>query len=99
MSGCNCRDCAEGRAARHALRWGGEDWETDYDEPVRYVKPARSNWNGKRKRPCKKSKTKEVCDFSVRINKSWYDVMTCSRCGKHGTYIWRTTFTMENDTG
>lgn len=88
--GCSC--CADRRIDRYAFRHGAEDWETDYDEPVKYKKPARSNWNGKRNRVCKKSKAKEPCDFTVRINRSWYDVMTCSRCGKHGTYIWRNTW-------
>lgn len=62
----------------------------DFEEEFKYTKPARSNFNGKRKRACKKSKTGEQCDFSVVITvHKWYDVVTCSRCGKHGQYKWK----------
>lgn len=65
----------------------------DFDDEITYKKPSRSNWNGKRKRACKKSKTGEKCDFSVVIKTNqWYDVVTCSRCGKHGEYTWKYTF-------
>jgi hypothetical protein len=94
---CNCYDCVDGRTARKEWQHGGMDWETDEEELIPYRKPAGGGWAGKRKRPCKKSKTKEPCDFSVkkvyRIHR-WNGeeridyVMTCSRCGKHGQYIW-----------
>lgn len=89
---------------RYTFRHGGEDWETDYDELVPYRKPARSNWAGKRKRPCKKSKTGELCDFTVpkithQYHTSWdgrwhyHRVMTCSRCGKYGPWSFFSTLT------
>lgn len=60
----------------------------DFDEefPVRHRKKAK---RGKRK-VCKKSKAGESCDFTVVVTDHlWYDVVTCSRCGKHGEYIWK----------
>lgn len=74
----------------------------DFDEEFRYKKAARSNWRGKRTRPCKKSKDKLPCDFSVPVvtwkmysehTKRWHfhKVWTCSRCGKHGQYQFGTS--------
>lgn len=95
MSKCNCEYCVEGRLARQAYRHGGIDdgWE---DTP--YRKPGGKNWTGRKKRPCKKSKEGEVCDFSAwayKGTKRIYDIKTreyignaprrirvCSRCGK-----------------
>lgn len=62
----------------------------DFDEepPRRSMK--RKPMGGKRKRACRKSKTGEQCDFRVVITvHKWYDVVTCSRCGKHGEYKWK----------
>lgn len=81
--GCGCDYCM-GRGIRRDFRQGGVGIE-DFEQP-KYRKAGRRN---RRKAPCKKSKTKEVCDFSVTIsNKSFYKIMACSRCGKHGRYIW-----------
>lgn len=70
----------------------------DFDDEFRYKKGSRSNWRGKRKRPCKKSKSGEPCDqLATRIkgSKRRYNIRTkefdgwepqtircCSRCGK-----------------
>lgn len=98
MSICHCDYCVDGRLARQAYRHGGID---DGWEETPYKKPSRSNWNGRKKRPCKKSKTKEPCDFSVTITlrsfygwgEVWHNqtVDTCSRCGKYGQYHFFTT--------
>jgi hypothetical protein len=85
----------EGRLQREAYRHGGID---DGWEETPYKKPGRSNWNGRKKRPCKKSKTGEVCDnlaTKVKGTERIYDIKTreyignkprvircCSRCGK-----------------
>lgn len=89
MTGLN-HDWDKGEGPDHAdFRHGGVPIE-DFDEEIRYKRPSRSNFNGKNKRACKKSKAKEPCDFSVVITAhQWYDVVTCSRCGKHGEYIWK----------
>lgn len=61
----------------------------DFEEEARHVK--------KSKKGCKKSKTKEPCDFTVAINHhvwyskyterwQWWKIMTCERCGKHGPW-------------
>ena len=94
---CNCYDCAEARPDREAYRRGGIDdgWE---DTP--YRKPGRANWNGKKHRACKKSKSGEQCDYSATRVKGmkrnsegmWVEnyIRVCSRCGKENWsfYSW-----------
>lgn len=91
---CNCYDCVEGREARNEVRWGGSDWQTNYDDLVPYKKKRRKAFP-KKKRPCAKSKIGEQCDFTVPIEKhpwtrdgwtNYWIIYTCSRCGKHGHY-------------
>jgi hypothetical protein len=79
---------------REVYRHGGIDdgWEDE-----KYYKPSRSNWRGRKKRACKKSKTGEKCDFSgttVKGTVAAYDwkgnrignkprvIKCCIRCGK-----------------
>lgn len=94
---CNCDYCVDGRNAKKELQFGGTDWETDDEELVPYRKHKGKNWRRKRK-ACKKSKTGESCDFSVKKVYRTYGhnreriltdyVMTCSRCGKYGPILW-----------
>lgn len=76
---------------------------SDFDEP-KYRKQRRKSFKSKRKRPCAKSKTGEVCEFTLAIiktmwyskyNESWtfYKVMTCPRCGRHGAWVYGTSRT------
>ena len=91
-----CRCCADRRGNRRDFRQGGVEID-DFDEEVRYHK-ANSGGYSKRKRVCKKSKNNELCDFTVPLitrqyyssyTKKWHytKVMTCSRCGKHGQWL------------
>jgi hypothetical protein len=93
---CNCDYCVTGRNGKAELQGGGTDWETDEEVLVPYQKKTRRTRKGK---PCKKSKTNEFCDFSVKKVYRSYNhykngknmtdyVMTCSRCGKHGSILW-----------
>lgn len=95
---CGCYDCLDSGIKRKELQHGGNDWEADDEELVPYKKPSRSNWNGKKKRACKKSKTGEPCDSLAKVVKGSrrvynpdgtyggykpYFINACSRCGKH----------------
>lgn len=63
------------------FKHNGVDVEDFYKE-VNYA-PKR------KKKNCKKNKG-QPCNFTVVIKAhSWYDVVTCSHCGKHGKYIWK----------
>lgn len=98
---CNCDHCRDGRGAKHELQHGGMDWEADDEALVPYRKPSRPSY--RKGRPCKKSKTGEVCDFSdVKvIGTRWrrdsedrlvpYEdkIFVCSRCGR---YSWKHYF-------
>jgi hypothetical protein len=98
-SRCSC--CADRRNDRRDFRDGGVDIE-DFEEP-KYRRQSR-----KSKRVCAKSKTGEQCDFTVAIIKMmWYSewkqafvyhrVMTCSRCGKHGRWMFGESPTNPNN--
>lgn len=92
MTGLNHGWDGDERVNHADFRHGGVPIE-DFDDEFRYKKPSRSNFNGKRKRACKKSKTGEKCDFSVVKSPSqWYDVVACSRCGKYGDYLWKRNY-------
>lgn len=90
---CNCDYCVEGRNAKKELQFGGTDWETDEETPVRYRRPKKRN-----RKVCSKSKTGEPCDRAGQkvkgtirkydyLNKEWNEnvprmVVCCSRCGR-----------------
>jgi len=90
MSKCHCDYCRGGREHRYDL-----NSIEDYDDTPRYRKIPKSS------KFCKKSKTKEKCEFTVRVTRwSWtrtdeYDrtyetgsyVLACHRCGKHGPWF------------
>lgn len=93
MSKCRCDYCVDGRGRREEYRHGGIN---DFEDEVPYRKQSRK---GRKSKACKKSKTGEQCDFSVKKVYRSYNhykngqnmtdyVMTCSRCGKHGPVLW-----------
>lgn len=82
---CHCDYCVGGREKKYDLHS-----IEDYDDEPRYRKVPKAV------KYCKKSKTKEKCEFTVKIVK-WshttsdgmlreHGTYACPRCGKHGKW-------------